>query len=139
MNGSRKLALGAAAMALTIGGAFAVTSASAEPTRTGKAAATSTAFAKVRADGVILAWSGMNSVQHVGTGRYLLSTNTDITYCALLGTVNKNNFDDPGPGSSSILVGQAGPTTIFIRTATPSSGGSRAVDDDRPFSVSVVC
>ncbi|GAA0292062.1 hypothetical protein GCM10010302_33330 [Streptomyces polychromogenes] len=134
-----KLALGAAAMALTVGGAFAVSSASAEPAHTRQAAATATAFAKVRADGVILAWSGMNSVEYIGKGRYVLVTNADIDYCALLGTVNKNDFSDPGPGSSSILVGQAGSRRIFIRTATPSAGGSRAVDDDRPFSVSVVC
>lgn len=141
MNGSRKLALGAAAMALTVGGVVAVTSASAEPRQERRAAAatTTTAWAKVRKDGVILGWGGMNRTQHLGIGRYALETYANIDGCALLGTINTDNFSDPGPGSSSILVGQAGPNRIYIRTATPSAGGTAAVDSDRPYSVSIVC
>lgn len=139
MNGSRKLALGAAAMALTVGGSVAVSSASAEPTRSRSAAATTSAWAKVRADGVILAWEGFAARRKLGVGRYALDTYGDISRCALLGTINKNDFNDPGPGSSSILVGQGGPREVFVRTATPSTPGSRAVDDDRPFSITIVC
>ncbi|WP_371615038.1 hypothetical protein [Streptomyces sp. NBC_00454] len=138
MNVSKKLALGAAAMALTIGGAVAVSTASAEP-REAQRSATNSAWAKVRRDGVILGWSGFNRTQHLGIGRYALDTTVNIDGCALLGTVNTENPSDPGAGSSSITVGESGPYRIYIRTATPSAGGSAAVDSDRSYSVSVVC
>ncbi|MFD8146963.1 hypothetical protein [Streptomyces sp. NPDC059708] len=138
MNGTRKLALGAAAMALTVGGAFAASSASAEP-KAAHAMATATAWAKVRADGVVLGAGNITRTQHLGTGRYALEFGTDIADCALLGTINTNDVNDPGPGSSSILVGKAGTHRIYIRTATPSSPGSASVDSDRPYSVAVIC
>lgn len=143
MNGTRKLALGAAAMALTVGGAFAVSSASAQTQARPKASgamATATVWAKVRADGVVLGAENITRTQHLGIGRYALEFGTDIAdYCALLGTVNTNDVSDPGVGSASIIVGKAGPRRIYIRTATPSAPGSAAVDSDRPYSVAVVC
>ncbi|WP_327251847.1 hypothetical protein [Streptomyces sp. NBC_01244] len=136
MNASKKLTLGAAALALTIGGAVAVSSASAEPHR---AAVTTTAWAKVAANGQILGGQGITGINKFGIGRYNITTSSGLNGCALLGTINTNGGNDPGPGNSSILVGQVNGNTLFIRTATPSSGGTAAVDSDRPFSVSVVC
>ncbi|MFJ6757934.1 MULTISPECIES: hypothetical protein [unclassified Streptomyces] len=140
MNASTKLALGAAAMALTVGGAVAVSSASAEPHQAARAAATTTAWAKVSASGQFLGVQGITgTVNHFGNGRYNITTTSNINNCALLGTINTNGGSDPGPGSSSILVGQVNANTIFVRTATPSAGGNAAVDSDRPFSISIVC
>ncbi|WP_371679369.1 hypothetical protein [Streptomyces sp. NBC_01276] len=139
MNGSRKLALGAAVMALTIGGAVAVSSASAEPRRTAQAAAVTTAWARVAANGQVLGGQGITGINKFGIGRYNITTSGSLNGCALLGTINTNGGNDPGPGSSSILVGQVNGNTLFIRTATPSAGGTAAVDSDRPFSVNVVC
>ncbi|MCX5197786.1 hypothetical protein OOK31_28480 [Streptomyces sp. NBC_00249] len=139
MNVSKKLALGAAAMALTIGGAVAVSSASAEPQRPAQAAAVTTAWAKVAANGQVLGGQGITGINKFGIGRYNITTSSGLNGCALLGTINTNGGNDPGPGSSSILVGQVNGNTLFIRTATPSSGGTAAVDSDRPFSINIVC
>ncbi|MER6201303.1 hypothetical protein ABT234_28540 [Streptomyces sp. NPDC001586] len=140
MNASRKLAFGAAALALTVGGVVAVSSASAEPSQARQAAAVTTAWAKISASGQFQGAQGITgTVNHFGNGRYNITTTSNINNCALLGTVNTNGGNDPGPGSSSILVGQVNANTIFVRTATPSSGGNAAVDSDRPFSISVVC
>lgn len=82
---------------------------------------------------------GITGINEFGIGRYNITTSSGLNGCALLGTVNTNGGNDPGPGSSSILVGQVNGNTLFIRTATPSSGGTAAVDSDRPFSVTIVC
>lgn len=139
MNVSKKLALGAAAMALTIGGAVAVSSASAEPHRAATAAVTTTGWAKVAANGQILGSQGITGINKFGIGRYNITTSSGLNGCALLGTINTNGGNDPGPGSSSILVGQVNGNTLFIRTATPSGTGNAVVDSDRPFSVTIVC
>ncbi|GDY79540.1 hypothetical protein AQJ43_28605 [Streptomyces avermitilis] len=97
-------------MALTIGAAVAVSSASAETREVSHAAAAPTAWAKVRADGVLLGGSGISAIRKLGTGRYALDIYGNLADCALLGTINTNNGTDPGPGSSSILVGKGGPT-----------------------------
>ena len=135
MNGSTKLALGAVVAALTIGGAVA---ASAQPDQVHRAAATAD-WAKVSASGRILGGQGIRGVNRFGNGRYNITTTHSLTGCALLGTINTNGGSDPGPGSSSILVGQVNGNTLFIRTATPSASGNAAVDSDRPFSITVVC
>ncbi|WP_328924791.1 hypothetical protein OG429_09120 [Streptomyces sp. NBC_00190] len=139
MNGSRKLAVGITALALTVGGAVAVSSASAEPREAARAAATTTAWAKVAANGQVLGGQGITGINKFGIGRYNITTSSGLNGCALLGTINTNGGNDPGPGSSSILVGQVNGNTLFIRTATPSAGGTAAVDSDRPFSITVVC
>ncbi|AZM88328.1 MULTISPECIES: hypothetical protein [Streptomyces] len=139
MNASRKLTLTAAALALTVGGALAVSSASAEPAVASHSMATTTAWAKVAANGQVLGGQGITGINKFGIGRYNITTSSGLNGCALLGTVNTNGGNDPGPGSSSILVGQVNGNTLFIRTATPSAGGTAAVDSDRPFSVTVVC
>lgn len=139
MNGSKKLALGAAVVALAIGGSVAVASASAEPQQAARAAVTTTAWAKVAANGQILGGQGITGINHFGGGRYNITTASGLNGCALLGTINTNGGNDPGPGSSSILVGQVNGNTLFIRTATPSGTGNAVVDSDRPFSISVVC
>ncbi|MFJ7588683.1 hypothetical protein ACIQZO_15140 [Streptomyces sp. NPDC097617] len=128
-----------AGLALTVGGVVAVSSAAAEPGRARQAAATTTARAKVSANGTVLGGSGITGINRFGIGRYNISTAANLAECALLGTINTNGGSDPGPGSSSILVGKVNATTLFIRTATPSQPGSPAVDSDRPFSVTVVC
>ncbi|MEU9131950.1 hypothetical protein AB0D08_28250 [Kitasatospora sp. NPDC048540] len=139
MNGFRKPALAAAAVALAIGGTLAVSSASAAPQAPTGSTATTTAWAKVSAAGALLGGSGVTGVSHFGNGRYNITTTADLGECALLGTVNTNGGSDPGPGSSSVLVGKVSSNTLFIRTATPSSAGSAAVDSDRPFSITIVC
>jgi hypothetical protein len=135
MNRSTKLALGAVVTALTIGGTVA---ASAQPDQVHRAAVTA-GWAKVSASGRILGGQGIRGINKFGIGRYNITTTHSLNGCALLGTINTNGGSDPGPGSSSILVGQVNGNTLFIRTATPSSGGSAAVDSDRPFSITVVC
>ncbi|MFI7356640.1 hypothetical protein ACIBTP_22200 [Streptomyces avidinii] len=140
MNASRKLAFGATALALTVGGVVAVSSASAEPSGARQAAAVTTAWARISANGQFLGAQGITgTVNHFGNGRYNITTTSNLNGCALLGTINTNGGNDPGPGSSSILVGQVNANTLFVRTATPSSGGNAAVDSDRPFSINVVC
>ncbi|MER6255691.1 hypothetical protein ABT224_30495 [Streptomyces sp. NPDC001584] len=139
MNASRKLVIGAAALALTVGGVVAVSSASAEPREAARAAVTTTAWAKVAANGAVQGSSGVSAIRKFGIGRYNIDTYGDLGNCALLGTINTNDGSDPGPGSSSILVGKVGSNTLFIRTATPSAGGTAAVDSDRPFSITIVC
>ncbi|MEV7443768.1 hypothetical protein AB0O22_21990 [Streptomyces sp. NPDC091204] len=139
MNTSRKLAFGVTALALTVGGAVAVSSASAEPRQARQAAAVTTAWAKVAANGQVLGGQGITGINKFGIGRYNITTSSGLNGCALLGTINTNGGHDPGPGSSSILVGQVNGNTLFIRTATPSAGGTAAVDSDRPFSINVVC
>ncbi|GAA1239726.1 hypothetical protein GCM10009665_33100 [Kitasatospora nipponensis] len=133
------MVLGATVMALAIGGTVAVTSASAETRQVVRPASVTTAWAKVSASGVLLASSGITGINHFGGGRYDVFTSGSVDSCALLGTINTNGGGDPGPGSSSILVGEVSSNTLFIRTATPSSAGSAAVDSDRPFSISIVC
>ncbi|MER5733285.1 hypothetical protein ABT084_33985 [Streptomyces sp. NPDC002138] len=139
MNGSKKLALGAAVVALAIGGSVAVSTASAGTRPAERAAPTTAAWAKVAANGQVLGSSGVSAVRRFGVGRYNIDVYGDLANCALLGTINTNGGTDPGPGSSSILVGKVSSNTLFIRTATPSAGGSAAVDSDRPFSITTIC
>ncbi|MEU1312502.1 hypothetical protein ABZ419_26935 [Streptomyces cinnamoneus] len=136
MKRSRKLATGAAILALTAGGAFMTSGALAAPTAGGRAAAGTTYWAKVTASGYLASGSGVTGVYKFGNGRYNLYTNFDLSSCALTGTLNTNGGSDPGPGTSSIMVGAVDSRTLFVRTATPSS---QSVDDDRPFSLVISC
>ncbi|MBC2874287.1 MULTISPECIES: hypothetical protein [Streptomyces] len=130
-------ALGTAALALAAGSTFVISAASADPKpRAAAPAATTPHWARVSAGGTLFAGEGITSVVRFGNGRYNLDTNFNAQDCALTGTVNNANFTDPGPGTSSILVGLVSSNRIFVRTATPSSG---SVDDDRPFSVVIAC
>ncbi|MBT2211059.1 MULTISPECIES: hypothetical protein [Actinomadura] len=143
MKNSVRLLMTVGACAAIAGGALAVSGASADTgsaprPAAGRVAAT-TLFAKVGANGALLASSGIGNVNHFGGGRYNLTTSIDISGCALLGTINTGGGNDPGPGSSSILVGAVNGRTLFVRTATPSASGNKIVDDDRPFSVQVTC
>jgi hypothetical protein len=136
------MAVGAAAAigggALTVSGASADTGSAARPAA--QRVAATTLWAKVSQNGGLLAASGIGNVNHFGGGRYNLTTSVDISGCALTGTINTNGGSDPGPGSSSILVGAVNGRTLFVRTATPSAPGNpKIVDDDRPFSVLVTC
>jgi hypothetical protein len=98
------------------------------------------AWAKVTAAGGIISAAGLTgSVNKFGIGRYNIGTITDLTGCALMGTINSSGGSDPGPGSSSIMVAEVDTHTLFVRTSTPSSPGNASVDDDRPFSVIVFC
>jgi hypothetical protein len=96
-----------------------------------------TLVAKVSADGELLMGSGISNASKFGKGRYNLTTDRDISNCALIGTVNSSGGPDVGPGSSSILVAPVDADTLFVRTATPSASSPAHVDDDRPFSVAV--
>jgi len=125
--------------AVVIGGAFASTAAVASQAAPNAPAAVTSSWAKVSANGVILASQGITGINKFGHGRYNLFTSGDITNCALNGTVNTNGGSDPGPGSASILVGAVNANTLFVRTATPSSTSPSTVDDDRPFSLSITC
>ncbi|TYB38372.1 hypothetical protein [Actinomadura chibensis] len=132
----------AGASAVIAGGAFAVVGTAADAGtagRTNQRVAATTLWAKVAANGALLDASGIGGVTH-SPGRYNLTTSVDIIRCALIGTINTNGGDDPGPGSASILVGALNRHTLFVRTATPSAPGNpKIVDDDRPFSVTVTC
>jgi hypothetical protein len=129
----------ASGAALVLGGAVASTTAAASQAAPQAPAAVTSSWAKVSANGVILASQGITGINKFGRGRYDLFTSGDITNCALSGTVNTNGGSDPGPGSASILVGAVNANTLFVRTATPSSTSPATVDDDRPFSVSITC
>lgn len=94
-----------------------------------------TVWARVAADGTLLAASGITGVQKIGVGRYHLTTSQDITGAGLVATVNSTGGNDPGPGSASVLVGAVDTVTLLVRTATPSAGVPANVDADRPFSV----
>jgi hypothetical protein len=133
--GRTSLFVGGAA-ALVVGVTFASATATATPP--GPAAVT-TAWAKVSASGVILASQGITGVNKFGGGRYNVFTSANISNCALHGTLNTQGGGDPGPGSSSILVGAVNSTTLFVRTATPSSPSPFSVDQDRPFSLLITC
>jgi hypothetical protein len=122
--------------ALIVGAAFASTAATAAPP--GPAAVTA-AWAKVSASGAILASQGITGVNKFGGGRYNVFTSTNISNCALHGTLNTQGGSDPGPGSSSVLVGVVNSNTLFVRTATPSSPSPFSVDEDRPFSLLITC
>ncbi|MEV5500206.1 hypothetical protein AB0M50_32875 [Nonomuraea fuscirosea] len=139
MRNSIKLFMTAAASALVAGGVFTISGAAAQEASAQRAAAGTTFYAKVAANGALLAASGICDVNTFGQGRYNLTTNTDITRCALTGTINTDGGEDPGPGSASILIGAVSPRTLFVRTATPSGPHPRTVDDDRPFSVHISC
>jgi hypothetical protein len=122
--------------ALVVGVVSAGTTATAAPP--GPAAVTA-AWAKVSASGVVLASQGIAGVNKIGGGRYHVFTNTNVSNCALHGTLNTQGGGDPGPGSSSILIGAVTGNTLFVRTATPSSPSPLSVDEDRPFSLLVTC
>ncbi|WP_157549318.1 hypothetical protein [Nonomuraea candida] len=142
MRNSIKAAMTVAAAALVAGGVFAVSGATAQDAsaaQPAQRAAGVTFWAKVAANGNLLAASGIGNVNKFGQGRYNLTTNADISRCALTGTVNTNGGGDPGPGSASILVGAVDGRTLFVRTATPSGPSPRSVDDDRPFSLLIAC
>ncbi|MEU5974932.1 hypothetical protein [Streptomyces sp. NPDC047315] len=131
-----------AAFALVGGGTFAVSSASAESTKplqktaSESRAASVNIWAKVSRNGVLLGGQNISSVTRFGTGRYSLITTLGLGNCGLIGTLNGDQDADPGPGTSSVFVNRGGPNEIFVRTATPSAG---SVDDNRAFSVMVVC
>ncbi|GAA0399436.1 hypothetical protein [Streptomyces luteireticuli] len=129
-----RLIVGAAALVLATGGAFAVSSATAEAGPGARTLSGTTYWAKVSAEGTLLGGSGITGVNHWGGGRYNLYTSFGLDSCALTGTLNTKGGQDPGPGNSSVLVGEVYSNTLFVRTATPSS-----VDDDRPFSLVIVC
>lgn len=93
-------------------------------------------WARVRDDGVELASHSVQEVTKIGDGRYNIFTSVEMPPAAIVvGTINTNDSTDPGPGSASILVGQVNATTLFVRTATPSSSFPANVDNSRPFSV----
>lgn len=96
------------------------------------------AWARVAADGTLLASSGVDSVKKIGNGRYNITTTDDITNSGLIGTVNSTGGTDPGPGSASIVVGAVDAHTLFVRTATPSANPPAHVDADRPFSIAAL-
>jgi hypothetical protein len=121
----------AAAMAVTLAPAG-----SAAPSST--AAVSATYFAKVDTYGAFLASSGIVRVWHTGIGRYQLDAVTNVANCALTGTVNGNDQNDAGSGSQSIFLNEV-QGSVFVRTSTPGAPGSRSVDDDRAFSVVIVC
>ncbi|GAA3586059.1 hypothetical protein GCM10022419_080210 [Nonomuraea rosea] len=129
----------AAAAALVAGGVFTVTGVAAQDAAAAQPAAGTTFWAKVAANGNLLAASGIGNVNKFGQGRYNLTTDADISRCALTGAINTNGGSDPGPGSASILVGAVDARTLFVRTATPSGPSPRSVDDDRPFSLLIAC
>lgn len=143
MRNSIRLFMTVAASALVAGGVFTVSGATAQHASAAqpaeRAAAGTTFWAKVAANGNLLAASGIGNVNKFGQGRYNLTTDADISRCALTGTINTNGGSDPGPGSASILVGAVGARTLFVRTATPSGPSPRSVDDDRPFSLLIAC
>ncbi|TDB86685.1 hypothetical protein E1264_17120 [Actinomadura sp. KC216] len=142
MKKSARFLMTVGAVAAITSGAFAVSGAAADTGSAGQGerAAATTLWAKVSANGTLLAASGIGGVNHFGSGRYNLTTSVDISSCALTGTVNTNGGSDPGPGSASILVGAVNGRTLFVRTATPSAPGNpKIVDDDRPFSLTVTC
>lgn len=141
MNRTRRLTVAALALTLVGGGASAVSTASAEAPRTTARTqqapqATLAAWAKINASGLIFGRENIGAVQRVGFGRYILNSNIDLGGCALIGTLNGNNDGDPGPGSSSIMVNRANARQLFVRTSTPSMN---SVDDNRAFSVLVIC
>lgn len=142
MKKSARLAMVLGAAAVIASGVFATSGATAETGFAGqpaKQAAAVTLWAKVASNGTLLASSGIGNVNKFGKGRYNLTTNSDISNCALTGTINTSGGSDPGPGSASILVGAVNGRTLFVRTATPSSQNPMTVDDDRPFSLAIFC
>lgn len=142
MKKSVRLAMMLGAAAVIAGGVFATSGATAETGSTGqhaKRAATRTLWAKVGSNGTLLAASGIGNVNKFGRGRYNLTTDSDISNCALTGTINTSGGSDPGPGSASILAGAVNGRTLFVRTATPSAQNPMSVDDDRPFSLAISC
>lgn len=96
-----------------------------------------TIWARVSSDGTLLASSGITAVNRFGNGRYNLTTNRTISGSSVIATINSAGGEDPGPGSSSILVGEVDGNTLFVRTATPSASSPGHVDDNRPFSVAI--
>jgi hypothetical protein len=105
--------------------------------------ATLPVWAKVSKDGVLLAGHGVTSVSKFGIGRYTVRFDDPVNTCGYLATVNTTDFADPGPGSASILASASGLNSVFVRTATPTTipvtAGSTTVDDDRPFTITVLC
>jgi hypothetical protein len=97
-----------------------------------------TIWARVGADGTLLATSGVTGVKKFGNGRYNLTTSHDVTAAALVATVNTTGGSDPGPGNASILIGAVDGHTLYVRTATPSAATPANVDADRPFSIAVI-
>lgn len=97
------------------------------------------AFARVNASGAVFNSYGVADVVRFGQGRYNVILDPPISNPGcLIGTINADPPSDPGPGSSSITVSYINPTTLFVRTATPSSPNPQAVDDDRPFSILII-
>jgi hypothetical protein len=142
MKKSARMAMMLGASALIASGVFAASVATAETGSTRQSAeraTTRTLWAKVSSNGTLLAASGIGNVNKFGRGRYNLTTDSDISNCALTGTINTSGGSDPGPGSASILVGAVNGRTLFVRTATPSAPSPMSVDDDRPFSLAIVC
>ncbi|WP_424215933.1 hypothetical protein ACN20G_27700 (plasmid) [Streptomyces sp. BI20] len=146
MNRSSRIragVLGGVVALVTIAGVAVVSAADGGAPREGArgsgAAVVTTAWAKVSAGGTVLGGAGITGINKFGIGRYNITTSSDLGNCALLGTINTNGGNDPGPGSASILVGKVNGNTLFIRTATPSASGNAIVDSDRPFSIQIVC
>lgn len=88
---------------------------------------------------MIAASSGVTGVDHLGGGCYTVFLTRNVTQCAVTGTVNTKDPSDPGTGSASITVSPNGASSLFVRMATPSKTTDQRVDDDRPFSVAVLC
>ena len=96
-------------------------------------------WAKVAADGTLLAGQGATGVNKFGIGRYQVFFDRDIGACGYLGTVNGATRSDPGPGSASIQISGGEGNWVFVRTATPSQADDRKVDDDRAFTTTALC
>ena len=123
-----RLLMTAGASAVIASGALAVSGAAADTGSAGQHAQSVTAAtlrAKISSNGTLLAGSGVGGVNQFGGGRYNLTTSSDISNCALTGTINTVGGSDPGPGSGSIVVGAVNETTLFVRTATPSDSAPK--------------
>lgn len=97
---------------------------------------------RVAADGKLLSSAAegqVASVEKLGNGRYKIILEVALDGSSILvGTVNTIGGTDPGPGSSSIEVGNYDTANhLFVRTSTPSASFPASVDSDRPFSLIV--
>jgi hypothetical protein len=97
---------------------------------------------RVAADGKLLSSTAegqVASVEKLGNGRYKIILEVALSGSSILVvTINTIGGTDPGPGSSSIEVGNYDTANhLFVRTSTPSASFPASVDSDRPFSLIV--
>jgi hypothetical protein len=93
-------------------------------------------FARVAANGGLVAWSGVTAVTHLGPGRYEVTFSANVSGCAYDATIVQNPSDNPSLDAVQVFTagGHLSQDGVYVETKNAGAGLT-----DGPFSLVVDC